>query len=66
MACPDRNTDAAIVAAIEKRKAQETPVQQYQQMIWAGDLATYLMVHGESQIVMIEKIGENWMILNKK
>lgn len=65
MACPDKNTDEAIIAAIEARKTQETPVPQYQQMIWAGDLATYLMVHGESQIVMIERIDNNWIIVTK-
>lgn len=65
MACPNQNEDQKILAAIEQRKAAQTPVLQTQTIVWPGRLFDFLVVHPEENICLIERVGENWIIVLK-
>jgi hypothetical protein len=65
MACPDKKEDEKILAAIEQRKAAQTPVLQTETRIWPGRLLDYLVAYPEENILMIEKVDGNWVIVCK-
>jgi len=63
MACPNQNEDQKILDAIEQRKAAQAPVMQTETRIWPGRLFDYLMAFPEENICLIERVGENWVIV---
>lgn len=66
MACPDKKTDAQIIAEVQRRKAfqQKTKLSATNEYLYVGDLMHHLAGVNLSEIRSIENLdNNNWRIV---